>query len=696
MPIPLSHSPSMPNNNTGARPRGLWKARGTHPPRLVNAPVKQPSISITNYIVDLKRFYTNEHDIDADADDSDCSTSSSCKRRRITESPPTSEEDSIRYWDYSRRCSPHPERLSNWTTRTKLMDTSSTAGPGQPSPDRTTCDLEDWEDLKELFSKAAEMYESETQESSEAMPLLRGVIHECNRIMLFYPDPSVLFASSPSRSNSPSGTPSAFEELSREWLREQPPLYPRPPRSPTADQKRSQGQQTSAPSTPPATTTTTQDTSEKDKKCKCVDLPTAFHAILGTALFLFGNLISQNPSLALQGEPTTPIPYWLSAIDVFETGENLPIRTSGRGCSSAPEDWRMAVVWGRTLLCIADEVLNRQKAGTIPPPKPVVDCGGLPDLKAAMAPGTADHPKWLPASPFGAIALHRPPITQRLSLDTVSVHELLILAQDQFSRGIFHMPHPQHSTHRYHHSTSSSTSSATTTSSSSTSYSHPAPASTTTSSQQHTDSFSRAKELFTMASEVLLISEKVTTLTERAHWAQWADSVFSQMKMEADTDAWRGPLNSARGRCCLIMGSARAEPLEEALEKRDTSVLVSEDADDAREDLGRAVAYLEKAREIAISQRQGGFVIVADGDDDGEGNVVNGVQLHMDGAEEGVEGEDDVEELTTLLVEALVTLANLTVDRKTREELYAQAEREGGPGAFDLEEDDEDRMDESG
>ncbi len=40
------------------------------------------------------------------------------------------------------------------------MDNASIAGPGRPSPDRSTCNLEDWQDLKQLFAKAVEMYES--------------------------------------------------------------------------------------------------------------------------------------------------------------------------------------------------------------------------------------------------------------------------------------------------------------------------------------------------------------------------------------------------------------------------------------------------------------------------------------------------------------------------------------------------------
>jgi len=154
--------------HTASRPRGLWKARGSAQPRLATTPdpaKKRPS-TVDHY--DHDRFYVDppyndvEHIVSSDSD-SDSSYSSSSKRRKLLgiESPPTSEDsrDEFFYWDYSRKCTPHPNRESKWTTRSKLMDTSSTVKPSQSSADRTTCDIEDWEDLKELFAKAVEMYE---------------------------------------------------------------------------------------------------------------------------------------------------------------------------------------------------------------------------------------------------------------------------------------------------------------------------------------------------------------------------------------------------------------------------------------------------------------------------------------------------------------------------------------------------------
>ncbi len=47
-------------------------------------------------------------------------------------------------------------------------------------------------DLKDLFAKAAEQYE--IGGPNDALPLLRGVVHECHSFLNFYDDPSVLFS----------------------------------------------------------------------------------------------------------------------------------------------------------------------------------------------------------------------------------------------------------------------------------------------------------------------------------------------------------------------------------------------------------------------------------------------------------------------------------------------------------------------
>jgi hypothetical protein len=276
---------------------------------------------------------------------------------------------------------------------------------------------------------------------------------------------------------------------------------------------------------------------------ECPELPTAFHAILGTTLFLFGNLIAQDSTLALLGEPQVPYPYWLAALDVFETGENLPSRTSGQ-CGDTREDWRMAIMWGRTLVCLADLIVTRSIMAKTSTNTVYTSAGRY-----------TDEPAWPPESPFFVIAARRPPSTRRMSLSWASANDLMILAIDQFSRGIFHMPHPQH------HSTSSP------------------------SCVLGSDHFSRPKELFTIASAVLGVAERPENGAERQDWASWADSVFGQMEMEADMDVWRGSITRARGRCWVVVGSARAKVLEAALEKGEMDVLFSEAAQDARDAL---------------------------------------------------------------------------------------------------------------
>jgi hypothetical protein len=106
------------------------------------------------------------------------------------------------------------------------MDTSSTVGPGQSSPDRTSFDLEDWKDLKELFAKAAEMYEN--QSPAESISLLRGVIHECHQFLKVHQDPSVLYATPMTEKTSNySATPPPGRPMSEEWFVDRP-LYPPP------------------------------------------------------------------------------------------------------------------------------------------------------------------------------------------------------------------------------------------------------------------------------------------------------------------------------------------------------------------------------------------------------------------------------------------------------------------------------------
>ncbi|EPQ56196.1 hypothetical protein GLOTRDRAFT_39779 [Gloeophyllum trabeum ATCC 11539] len=444
---------------------------------------------------------------------------------------------------------------------------------------RAPGDFEAWERLKDDFAKAAEQYE--TDDIAATLPMLRQVLSECHRFLIQYDDPSVLFVSETTDVEpSPQLFTPSEERLARDWgfNNDEDGFFARP----IISYRRG-------------------------------ELTTAFHAILGITLFLFGNLVAQDSSLVLKNEPSNATDYWLAALDVFETGENLPSRTAGR---SEAEDWRMAIVWGRTLVCLADEKISRSRQARKEAEEAGTEYSSFMCYDAFMA----EEPKWPADSIFHAIAQRRPPVTRRMSLTYASANDVLTLAMDQFSRGIFHMPHAQSSHSHHFHCSSSST------------------------HNPESSSFSRPKELFTIASEVLGVAERLEAAPERQYWASWADSVFNQMKMEVDMDAWRGPITSARGRCWLIMGSAKVEELESALERGDEAVLRSEDAEEAREGLAMAISFFERAKGSRTSTML---------------------------------SEED-EDLQSLLAEALLTLANLTIDNNKREELYSRAQAEGG------------------
>ncbi|KAF8634642.1 hypothetical protein AX15_000787 [Amanita polypyramis BW_CC] len=594
------------------RPRGLWRARVTAS-RISSASVPD-------------RKEKSPHPISDTDDDEACATPCLTqplrphKKPRLDSSPDctSSSDHEGLFWDFTRSRSLR-RRVSRWTNSMKKMDTSSTARRGTALEEKTTCDLDDWDDLKELFARAAEQYEG--SDATEALPLLRGTVHECHRFLRFHPDPSALFVDTVSGALQP-------------------------------DPKSRRDRLTSSITTGSQTFGEEQ---QGQRKTIFIELPTAFHALFGTTLFLLGNLIAQEPSLALEGEPTNPVFYWLAALDVFEIGENLPSRTSGMKHVDVPEDWHMAVIWGRSLVCLADDLLNNE----------------IQAKKEGKEPTSTfldiEEPNWPQESPFYTIAAQRQPITRRLFFSSATPNDLLALAMDQFSRGIFHMPHELKS-HNWPTVWSAAPMSGTPRSS--------APSSLAVGDKGglparfgQNGQFSRLRELFTIASEVLFVAEKLDVPSERHYWANWADSVLGQVKVEADRNAWRSLIPRSRGRCRLIVGSAYIDEIEDALERGEMDILKSEEAEEAREDLSLAIEYFEKARaeEEEGSRRE----------------------------EPNATGDP---ELGSLLVEALVTLANLTEDVHQREVLYTRAKVEAGSDMdldLDADDDTDDKMDES-
>ncbi|GJE93801.1 hypothetical protein PsYK624_099630 [Phanerochaete sordida] len=634
MPLPLSaQPPSLLHQHK--RPRGLWRARcrDTDPYRAKSGSLSHDVLSDTSSdLASTSSRSSVETAFDDECDDDDARSSSSSTKRRRLSGALSDSETLCQLSPSSRALTPDlgyhaslfppthplnylppylfcavPSRMHDKDN--KFASINSKAKGKRP----TTADIEDWENLKELFARASEAYEAD--DIADALPLLRAVIRECHRFLVAHPDPSVIYTGA---------DPSAHDARSPDIL------------TPTEDRLRRDWTPESLSSClrghrPNCSTSSTP--------LKASDPPTAFHALFGTALYYMGTLVAQDSGLALPDEPATPSTYWLAALDVFETGENLPsVLATG---TSVPEDWRMCISWGRTLVCLADEKLAQSERTPHLPPMPSpadLRTGYLP-YQPSLGAFSALEPRWPPNSPFHAIAAARPPVTRRMSLFSASAHDVMVLAMDQFSRGIFHMPHRQYAPshnpsalqlefpyveapgfgHARRHSSPSSLSSSS------------AP------------TFSRPKELFTIASELLGVAERLSQACQREYWASQADSVFNQMKMEADMGAWRMAVNAARGRCWLVVGEARAEEIESALERGDTSVLHTVEAAEAREGLATAVAFLERAKGSATARP-----------------------------------DPEQEDLSPLLAEALLTLANLTADEDAREKLYARAQSEGG------------------
>ncbi|KAI9440878.1 hypothetical protein H4582DRAFT_1811523, partial [Lactarius indigo] len=435
---------------------------------------------------------------------------------------------------------------------------------------------EEWESVKGTLRRASELYDGE--DLSGSITLLRAVIHECHRLRHQFPDPSAFLAQTQTRSRRGSSSLSF-------------------------------GRRDSDSDSSPSPSSCHHHRHHHHRHPR--DSPTAFHAVLGVALFLFGNLIAQNSTLAISREPTAPDFYWRAALDVFDASDNLPSHTTGDSFTNDhPDDWRLAIAWGRTLVALAYDLTKSN--GAPHPPSPT----------SPSSPLSPSHQRFAQRSPLTTIAAMRTP---GFALPThASAHEILTLAADQFSRGIFHMPHTPPGTPSHSHA--------------------PRVRAWGSPPLPSLCSFSRPSELFTLASEVLLVAERLDGAEDRRRWAAWADAIFHQMHMEADVDTWRARIVSAAGRCWLAIGSAHAEELEDALERGDRGVLGSKDAEEARTALGAAISFFDRAKGSASTESP--EMLLAD--------------------------------MQPLLAEALLSLANLTASEDAREALYARAKAEGG------------------
>ncbi|KAH7920910.1 hypothetical protein BV22DRAFT_1039273 [Leucogyrophana mollusca] len=458
---------SPPSRSLLKRPRGSWNLKGsTTPPRHVSPPG-------TFWLPDCgssPQDLTEDEGIDSPDEGSNASSNgSSSKRRRISRdldgfSAIIGHEDSDTTANTTLLLSPGLH-----SGFSKLMNGAPAANIGEEKVVVVDCPSlsrhDDWQLLKDLSVKAIEQYDACTTgrgtSCAEALAPMRESLHRCHRFLLLHHDHPF----EPSLTGTHAHT-----------------------------------------SKSPRTTTPTDDfaTNGVPARERHLEHPTAFHAILGMCLFFCGNLLAHDPLLALPGEPAT-LSYWLAALDVFATADNLPARTDGL-YSDVSEDWHMIIVWGLVLVAIAKHTL---------PPTTSSDPTAAPSLPP-------DDPRWPPDSLFGAISARRPPLTQRMILSKTTTHELMMLAMDQFTRGILHMPR------------------------------QPTPNVTV----------SRDKELLTIASEVLDVAERLDSSADQRYWAAWVGTVLDMMKLEVDADLWRGEVDRARGRCAALLGTTPT-PLRE-------------------------------------------------------------------------------------------------------------------------------------
>ncbi|KAL0566173.1 SWI/SNF and RSC complex subunit Ssr3 [Marasmius crinis-equi] len=212
--------------------------------------------------------------------------------------------------------------------------------------------------------------------------------------------------------------------------------------------------------------------------------------------------------------------------------------------------------------------------------------------------------------------------------------------------------------------------------------------------------------------EVLLVSEKLPEAGDQRYWAGWADSVFSQMQMEGAEARISKEVEFSRMRRCLIAGSAIAEQFEEALIWR----------------RARGIWILRRVKEPGSVEETRKRKREVDGDGDGDGDcckprskasrsptptstspsslsrtclpLSSSPSLSSASASPPSitpqspslsqdENPGDEDKTRDLLAEALLTLANLTKEKR-REELYARTEKESrGSLQLDAEEEEE-------
>ncbi|KAJ2973342.1 hypothetical protein NUW54_g12082 [Trametes sanguinea] len=111
---------------------------------------------------------------------------------------------------------PAPALSARSASHSSPAPSSILSSPRAKGTQVRSADYEDWENLKELFARAAERYDAD--DVQEALPLLRAVIRECHRFLMDHPDPSVVYAHPPhARSQSPGAMTPTDERINGFW-----------------------------------------------------------------------------------------------------------------------------------------------------------------------------------------------------------------------------------------------------------------------------------------------------------------------------------------------------------------------------------------------------------------------------------------------------------------------------------------------
>lgn len=202
---------------------------------------------------------------------------------------------------------------------------------------------------------------------------------------------------------------------------------------------------------------------------------------------------------------------------------------------------------------------------------------------------------WPKGSPFAASIARRPPITRQISLRGSNPHDILLQATDQLSRGMLHMPNLRHP-RRSPPNSSLQTPMGSTEDLDEEDIDAPPTLPGLGSTENKDVASIRPRVLYTIATDVMGVAERMDDPTSKEYWAKWADGVFMQMEMEAPPQScWAYATAIGRGRCWLITGSARTEALEDQLDQSDNEdqeghsehVLSSSSAQEAREALNK-------------------------------------------------------------------------------------------------------------